>query len=87
MRREIKTRGIKSSVIDGLKRKRGRERERKRETCGPCVESIEILSNEGVFSLCAKNINKVGEKGGKGEEGTRSRKEVGNINIIISMYI
>lgn len=30
LRREIKTKGIKSSVIDGLKRERGREREKKR---------------------------------------------------------
>ena len=31
MRREIKTKGIKSSVIDGLKRERGRERKREKE--------------------------------------------------------
>lgn len=85
LRREIKTKGIKSSVIDGLKRERGRKR--KRETRGPCVESIEILSNEGVFALCARNINK---GGGERKEGTRRERSRGKKSeykyIIISVY-
>lgn len=42
-----------------------------------------MLSNEGVFALRARNINKAEEKGG-GEIEVEERS--GNINIRISVY-
>lgn len=83
LRREIKTKGIKSSVIDGLKRERGRERE-KEKRAGHASKVLKYCRTKAYFPCARKILIKRREGGGGNEVEKRSRKyKYYNIDVYI----
>ena len=85
LRREIKTKGIKSSVIDGLKREREREREREKEKrAGRASKVLKYCRTKAYFPCARKILIKRREGGGGNEVEKRSRKyKYYNIDVYI----
>lgn len=81
LRREIKTKGIKSSVIDGLKREREGEKEREKRA-GRASKVLKYCRTKAYLPCAREILIKAEEKGRKERGGNEVEERSRNINIL-----